>query len=61
MVMSIFSRALIFLLIGLPVGIAAAQDALRYVPAPVDNPLKGLVPYANPARIVFHTVWNSAT
>lgn len=25
-----------------------AQDSLKYVPAPVDNPLKGLVPYARP-------------
>lgn len=30
------------------VSFAEAQDYLKYVPAPADNPLKGLVPYARP-------------
>ena len=29
-------------------GGAQAETPLRYVPAPADNPLKGLVPYARP-------------
>lgn len=42
-------RTLIVLFIGFPFSPSAiAQSALKYVPAPPDNPLKGLVPYAQP-------------
>jgi hypothetical protein len=42
-------RSLIILLFGfaIPVNLLA-QTPLKYVPAPPDNPLKGLVPYARP-------------
>jgi hypothetical protein len=30
-------------------GVLSAQTNLKYVPAPADNPLKGLVPYSRPA------------
>lgn len=45
----IIARTLLILSVSLRFGsLSDAQEALKYVPAPPDNPLKGLVPYARP-------------
>ncbi|GAB4135726.1 hypothetical protein [Thermopirellula anaerolimosa] len=38
------------IIVGLPVARADTRRALEYAPAPVDNPLKGLVPYRGDVR-----------
>lgn len=46
-------RSLLLLLLAAPVFAAAERGELKHAPAPVDNPLKGLVPYQADVRKMF--------
>lgn len=50
---SLLFWAVVVVAIGLPAIAAEARHVLQYAPAPVDNPLKGLVPYRGDKRNVF--------
>lgn len=48
---------LVLVAIGIPSVAADSPQLLEYAPAPVDNPLKGLVPYQADVRTLFpHTL-----